>query len=128
MPKTGVTPAEAIVQHIIHQGKNGGSTFGEDMDKIKVTGTAMSPGPTKEDPDALEHERTAQEELKRLQAKYGTLTNKKGDKILRLIWPDVINPRLPATFAEIPWKDVSFDGLDVGTFDYGTSNGAAITQ
>jgi hypothetical protein len=128
VPKSGVTPAEALILHVIHQANNGGSTFGEEMDKIKVTGEAettvittpeegyswqenYTPAVTKS------HPRTNVEELKRLQSRYGGLKNKKGDTILSLIWPDKLHPQLPQRFEDIVWKDIQFDGLEVGAVD-----------
>lgn len=140
VPKTGVTPAEALVLHVLHQANNGGSTFGEDMAKIEVLDgeaeTVVVVEEAKGRPYSKEfvpaetraHRRTNVEEFRRLASKYGSLTNKKGDKILTLIFPDRLNPKLPEKFSDLNWKEIQFNGLEMGSFDYGTSGGQAITQ
>lgn len=141
VPKKDVTPAEALVLHVIHQANNGGSTYGEEMDKIKVTGEAQEVSHVEDEvrdkkrnlitpakPVFRDEPRTDVEELKRLTRKYGNLTNKRGDKILNLIFPDKMNPKLPQAFSDLKWKEISFDGLEIGTTDYGNSGGLAITN
>ena len=41
VPLKDVTPAQAMFLHILHGPHNGGKTFGEDMNKIEIVGTAM---------------------------------------------------------------------------------------
>ena len=36
IPLFNVTPAEAVILHVLHQGNNGGMTFGEQFEKIEV--------------------------------------------------------------------------------------------
>jgi hypothetical protein len=40
VPITDLTPAEAILLHVLHGPANGGRTFGDDFSKIEVIGTA----------------------------------------------------------------------------------------
>lgn len=140
VPKAGVTPAEALLLHILHQTNNGGSTFGEDMSKIEVlegeAETVVVLEEAKGRPYSKEyvpavtksHTRTNAEEYRRLQSKYGGLTNKKDVKILSLIFPDRLNPKFPEKFSDLNWKEIQFDGSELGSFDFGTSGGLAITQ
>jgi hypothetical protein len=109
VPVTNATPAEAVLLHLLHQGNNGGSTFGEDMDKITVTGVAKDGDKVRSDVD----------ELKRLKAKYGHCVNKKGDKIVGLVWAG-LNVKLPQTFKELVWADVSYDGVEVAPLNLAT--------
>ena len=111
IPVNGITPAEAVVLHILHQGNNGGSTYGEDMDRITLLGEAKS---LTNDKVA----RTDNEELRRLLGKYPA-TNKKGDKIVKLIWPGA-DAKLPTTFKSINWSSVSYDGVEVAPVNYAT--------
>jgi hypothetical protein len=111
IPINNVTPAELLVLHVLHQGNNGGSSYGEDMDKITVTGEAKS----------LVNStiaRTDNEELRRLLGKY-TAQNKKGDKIVKLIWPGM-DVKLPKTFKEIKWSEIEFDGVEVAPINIAT--------
>lgn len=108
VPVKGVTPAEAVLLHILHQGNNGGNTFGEEMDKIKILGDARGA-----DGQAM---RTDAEEMRRLMAKYGRCVNKKGTRIIKLIWPE-LSPKLPKTFAELKWSDIQYDGEDIAALD-----------
>lgn len=212
VPIIGLTPAEALVLHVLHQANNGGSTFGEEFEKIQVTGEAqtvvgVSPeeiipaveavpaveacpavaakpavaykpavphkpatvgtpavgtpstpsykpaiAGTPEIPgqpevlaqDAVEAQpavaavaavaaqpqkvkpavtktrpRTDVEEVRRLTAKYGRNVNKKGDRILKLIWPEM-SPKLPQKFSDLDWKNLNFDGVEVGAVNYAT--------
>lgn len=140
VPVMGCTPAEAIVLHIIHQNNNGGSTFGEEMDKIDILpGEAedvetLIPAERDEKGNVTKAEerimkpRTDVSELNRLKRKYGGLTNKKGDKVLNLIFPDKMNPRLPEKFSDLKWRELAFDGTEVASSDFGTSGGLAISQ
>ena len=41
VPRSDVTPAEAMFLHILHQANNGGLTFGDEFKHIKVIGQAM---------------------------------------------------------------------------------------
>ena len=102
-----VTPAEALLLHIMHQVNNGGSTYGEDMDKIKVKGEAKG-----RDGKA----RTSVEEVRRLTSKYGHCVNKRGDKIVKLIWPE-LSPKLPEKFSDLRWNELQYDGLTVAATD-----------
>jgi hypothetical protein len=102
IPLTNVTPAEAMMLHVLHQGNNGGSTFGEDMDKIKVTG---------------ESELTDAQEYNRLFAKYGRCVTKKGVTIISLLFPNRFSLNFPKKFSEIPWSELTFDGNDIAALD-----------
>lgn len=106
VPVTNITPAEALVLHIVHQGNNGGSTFGEDFDKITVVSDVK---------------RSDNDEVRRLSAKYAQCVNKKGDKIVKLIWPGV-SPKLPQKFAELDWKNINYDGVEVSAINYVTQS------
>lgn len=159
VPMSDMTPAEAVVLHVLHQANNGGSTFGEEFEKISIlTGEATTQtGMTEEQvipaveavaakpavgevgkpeyvaavaatpakPEQIIpakpilRARTDLEELKRLTAKYGRNVNKKGDRIVKLIWPEM-NPKLPAKFSDIDYKNLGFDGIEVGTINYAT--------
>lgn len=132
VPITGLTPAEALVLHILHQGNNGGSTFGEEFEKITdkkecvvvlepavpAVGEVGKPGyvPAKA---AVTRPRTDVEELRRLTAKYGANVNKKGDKIIKLIWPGM-DVKLPQTFDQLDWKNLQYDGVEVAPVNYAT--------
>jgi hypothetical protein len=203
VPITGVTPAEALVLHVLHQANNGGSTFGEDFDKIDIQGEALvesqipdmvqpaipaisyqpakpatapvqgrpyipgkpavigvlaqgTPGqpgyvagvegqpevlgvaaiPYTPAQDAVPEikarayqpervltyktgtrPRTDVEEIRRLTAKYGNCVNKRGDKIVKLIWPEM-SPKLPQKFSELDWKGIQYDGTEVAAINY----------
>jgi hypothetical protein len=116
VPILGVTPFEAVLLHVLHQANNGGSTFGDEMNKIEV---AKEPAKTGDKP------RTDIEEYKRLQSKYGSVVNKKGDKIVALVWAG-LGQKPPQTFKELIWKDVQFDGTEVAPLNYATG-GVATT-
>lgn len=137
IPIVGLTPAEALVLHILHQGNNGGSTFGEEFDKIKVEGEAKveteAAVPEEKDLDgkvtqkavaAKIRVRTDAEELRRLKAKYGSNVNKKGDRIVGLIWPGV-DVKLPQKFSELNWKELAYDGVEVAAVNYITGTPVA---
>lgn len=230
VPVMGMTPAEALVLHVLHQANNGGSTFGEEFEKIElqkgeaqtvtgmteeqvipmveaVVGKPAIPGkqavaykaaveaiaykaavqgkpaiaaqPAVGNPgepgykpaieavaavpfqpevkevkaqpevlaqDAVEavpaviavaakpeqtipakpisRDRTDVEEMKRLTAKYGRNVNKKGDRILKLIWPEM-SPKLPSRFDQLDWKNLSFDGVEVASVNYLTGTPVA---
>jgi hypothetical protein len=198
VPVTGITPAEALVLHVLHQSNNGGSTFGEDFDKIDIQGDALvvtgnEPETVVEEVHAVPYQaarpavaavtgrppvpaipaqpqvgipgqvgykpavaavaevagieaipaqdavaevkatayqpkktipgkqitrlRTDVEEVRRLTAKYGGCVNKKGDKIVKLIWPEM-SPRLPQLFSELDWKGIQYDGTEVAAINY----------
>lgn len=142
VPVVGLTPAEAVVLHILHQGNNGGSTFGDDFKKITVTGEAVveleagkpatpakgvvgQPGfvaavaavPAKNRP------RTDNEELRRLTSKYAGCVNKTGQKIVKLIWPSG-DAKLPAKFSELKWNEIQYDGAEVAPLNYITGQPA----
>lgn len=225
VPVTGLTPAEALVLHVLHQANNGGSTFGEEFEKIVIAKTpaqtvtghteeqvipavevqpavegrpgkaAVAYKPTveavayraavqgkpavaaqpavgvpgepgykpaveaiaavpfqpevkevKAQPEVLAQEavpaiaavaavpakpaqvipakditrdRTDVEEVRRLTVKYGKNVNKKGDRILKLIWPEM-SPKLPQKFSELDWKNLNYDGIEVGAVNYVT--------
>ena len=111
IPIVDATPAEAQVLHILHQGNNGGSSFGDKMDSYEVKGEAKSAdGKTA---------RTDIEEFRRLNAKYGRCVNKKGDKIIKLIWPES-NPKLPQKFSDLKWAEIQYDGTDVAAVNLAT--------
>ena len=129
VPLKDVTPAQALVLHLLHQGNNGGSSYGEDMNKIEITGDALTVEATYESGKPTKtHPRTASEEYKRLFSLYGGLTNKKGDRLLSKVFPDKSNLKMPEKFSDLKWAELSYDGVDVAASDFGTSAGAAITQ
>ncbi|MEI6482971.1 MAG: hypothetical protein WCO62_06105 [Betaproteobacteria bacterium] len=102
VPVSNITPAEALILHIVHQGNNGGSTFGEDFEKITVVSN---------------DKRSDNDEVRRLSAKYAQCVNKKGDKLVKLIWPGIA-PKLPQKFAELDWKNINYDGVEVSAINY----------
>jgi hypothetical protein len=106
----GVTPFEAVLLHVFHQANNGGSTYGDEMNKIEVEKTPALTG---------DKPRTDIEEYKRLQSKYGAVVNKKGDKIVALVWAG-LGQKPPQTFKELVWKDIQFDGVEVAPLNYAT--------
>lgn len=116
VPLEGVTPAEAMLLHILHGPSNGGLTFGEDFNKITVVGTAKV-----KEGEKL-RDRTDVEELRRLRGKYGSARDKQGKPLIEIVWPDRNNPKLPATFKEIKWADVAADnaGIDAAPVNYAT--------
>ena len=69
--------------------------------------------------------RTAAEELRRLAAKYAGARNKKNEPIINEVWPDKLNPKLPETFAEIPWTEVSQTGIETAPLNYATGGVAS---
>lgn len=159
VPVTGMTPAEALVLHVLHQANNGGSTFGEEFEKIVIAKTPAQTitGRTEEEvipaveavagkpavgvlgqlgyvaavpaipakaavtvpAKDITHDRTDVEEVRRLTVKYGKNVNKKGDRILKLIWPEM-SPKLPQKFSELDWKNLNYDGIEVGAVNYVT--------
>jgi hypothetical protein len=153
--------------HILHGTQNGGSTFGEEFEKITVVGSAMvSTGQTKKvvdkpaiayvapvvakaavgvpgqpgfqpavaevkevlGQDEVSHlepvlrSRTDAEELRRLSAKYASARTKDNKPVIDTVWPDKLNPKLPQTFKEIKWQDVSgvASSVDVAAVNYAT--------
>ena len=132
VPVVGCTPAEALVLHVLHQGNNGGSTFGDEMDKINIlpgeasiacdepakpaVGEVGKPGYVAAVPARKERPRTDAEELRRLKRKYGHCVTKKGDSILGKIWPG-IDAKLPQKFSDLDYSKLSFDGLEVASLD-----------
>lgn len=121
VPKSDVTPAEAMFLHILHGPANGGKTFGEKMDNIKVDGTAMVSELDK-DGKAKLRPRTDAEELTRLLSKYKQALNKKGEPIINEIWPDRFNPKLPQTFKELNWVQIGAQaqGIEPAAVNYAT--------
>lgn len=105
IPVFNATPAEAMVLHIMHQANNGGSSFGEDMDKITVLG---------------EEERSNTAEYNRLKAKYGKVMTKKGDSLLSLIFPNKFNLTMPQKFADLDWTQIVYDGQELQAAGIGT--------
>jgi hypothetical protein len=157
VPIKNVTPAEAQVLHVLHQANNGGSTFGEEFDKIEIIGEALvQTGITPEQvipavpaqpavgevgkpnykpaveakveqvipAKPITRPRTAKEELQRLTRKYGHCVNKKGDRIVKLIWPES-DPKLPQKFSDIDWKNVGAENVEVASLNYATGKPAA---
>jgi hypothetical protein len=116
IPVTGATPAEAVLLHVLHQCNNGGSTFGDEMDKITVEGQAK-------DGDSI---RSDVSELRRLKAKYGHCVTKKGDKIIGLLWPGV-NVQLPQKFSDLKWAEIQYDGVDMAPLNFATNAPLAAT-
>lgn len=112
VPLTGVTPAEAMVLHIFHQSNNGGSTFGEDMDKIYVDKDKEG----KEIDYKIDHA----VELNRLFSKYGRIGDKKGNPILNVIFPDKMNPKLPEKYSDLKWANIQFDGSQIAAVNIAT--------
>lgn len=107
VPKVGVTPAEATILHILHQANNGGSTFGEDMDKIYVN--------KDKDGKVIDYKIDHAVELNRLTALYGHVITKKGEPILNLVFPDRMNPKLPEKFSDLNWANIQFDGSKIAS-------------
>lgn len=115
VPITDMTPAEAMLLHILHGPSNGGLSFGEEFEKITVTGTAK----VKDDKGVL-RDRTDVEELKRLRAKYGGARDKTNKSIIDSIWPNKLQPNLPKTFKEIKWTEVADAGFETASINYAT--------
>ena len=108
VPLKGLTPAEMVILHIIHN-----ANVGQD--------------PIHSITDINEIDRSPVEEHKRLRAKYGHLATKKGDKLITLIYPGLSAP-LPEDFDDVKTSELQYDGVTVGATDFGTSGGAAITR
>lgn len=139
VPINDVTPAEAMLLHILHGGQNGGLSFGEEFEKITITGTAkvvkdIPAQPAKGEvgkagyvaakaahKDALV-DRTDAEELARLRKKYGGARDKGNKAIIDSVWPDKFNPKLPQKFSDINWQEVgsAAAGLEVAATNYAT--------
>ena len=107
VPKVGVTPAEAMILHVLHQANNGGSTFGEDMDKIYMD--------KDKDGKVIDYKVDHAAELNRLTALYGGVVTKKGEPILNLVFPDRMNPKLPEKFSDLKWANIQFDGSKIAS-------------
>jgi hypothetical protein len=129
VPLVNITPAEAMFLHIIHGPSNGGSTFGEEFEKLTVVGTAkvqVSPAVVDEDgkitKPAVLRDRTDAEELRRLTAKYSGARTKDNKPIIDGIWPDKFSPKLPQTFKDIKWMEVSANasGVELAAVNYAT--------
>ena len=116
VPLNDITPAEAMLLHILHGAANGGSTFGEEFEKLTVTGTAKV-----KEGEKL-RDRTDAEELARLRAKYSMARNNKNEPIVNTVWPDRFNPKLPQKFSEIKWKELANAGVEVAAVNYATGN------
>ena len=114
VPLSNVTPAEAMLLHILHGPANGGSTFGEDFEKITVVGTA------KVDEGGKLRDRTDAEEVRRLGAKYNQARDKENKPFINSICPDKLNPKLPQKFSDIKWQDVSAVGIETAAVNYAT--------
>ena len=148
VPLRDVTPAQAMLLHILHGPANGGMTFGEEFEKINVVGTAkvvVTPAvveplvpavgvkgqigyqpeiPAKTVKEAVLRDRTDAEELRRLGALYSQARNKKNEPIIDQIWPDKFNPKLPQTFKELKWADIgqAAAGIETAAVNYVTGN------
>jgi hypothetical protein len=150
VPLKDVTPAEAMLLHILHGPFNGGSSFGEKQEKIEVVGEALvgADVPDKVEPDrniaavgkpgeanyqAARVEkgkvlstkkgtraRTDAEELARLRAKYSMAKDKTLTPIVDKVWPDKFNPKLPQKFEDIDWKQASSSGIETANLNYVT--------
>jgi hypothetical protein len=147
IPLKDVTPAEAMFLHILHGPHNGGKTFGENFEKIEVSGEALvrDKVPDKVEPakaavgkpgDAnyvaavpakvISHKeglrpRTGVEELRRLTLKYAGAKDKAGKPLLDTIFPDKFNPKLPEHFSDIKWTDLA-GGPEQGVVNYATGS------
>ena len=132
VPLKDVTPAEAMFLHILHGPSNGGSTFGEEFEKITVVGQAKvkvgEPTPAvgiagqpgyQPATDGL-RDRTPAEEYRRLAAKYSGARDKLNKPIIESIWPDRLNPKMPNTFKEIQWQEVAGVGIETAAVNYAT--------
>lgn len=161
VPIKGLTPAEAIVQQVLHGSNAGGTAFEEikngkpDFKDITTAQVVVTPAvvknviiaahtkkgqvlkpadPTKGTPEeriqdeeipqtiesrvittAVMRDRTEAEELQRLRAKYGGLTNKKSTNLLGLIFGTGMSVKLPQKFSELDFNKISYNGLDVST-------------
>jgi hypothetical protein len=114
VPLKDVTPAEAMFLHILHGPSNGGLSFGEEFRHIEVVGKALVVE------NGKSRDRTDAEELRRLSAKYGQARDKDNKPILNSVWPDRLNPKLPATFKEIKWLEVGSLGIETAAVNYAT--------
>ena len=116
VPKDDVTPAEALLLHVLHGPNNGGKTFTEKMDNFSVVGQAMIQEGEKQRP------RTDVEEVARLRRKYSQAQNKERKLIVDLLWPDKFNVKLPQTFKELKWTDIAqaTQGIEVAALNYVT--------
>ena len=114
VPLKDVTPAEALLLHILHGPSNGGLTFGDEFDKIEVVGTAQVVENGKPRP------RKDAEELRRLLGKYNGARNNKNEPIINSIWPDKLNPKLPQTFKELDWQVIGSTGIETAAVNYAT--------
>lgn len=127
VPVIGVTPFEAVLLHVLHGANNGGSSYGDKMDAIELgkepAKTLVTPAEGEKGKpgykEATYRDRTNIEEYNRLKVKYGSVVNKKGDKIVGLVWAGLAqNP--PQKFSDIKWSDVQFDGVEVAPLNYAT--------
>ena len=116
VPLANVTPAEVMLLHILHSSANGGLTFGEEFEKITVTGKALV------EVGGKLRDRTDAEELRRLTAKYGTARDQKNNPIINSIWPDKFNPKLPQTFKELNWSEIGGSGIETAPVNYATGS------
>jgi hypothetical protein len=114
VPLKDVTPAEALLLHILHGPSNGGLTFGDEFDKIEVVGTAQVVEKGKPRP------RKDTEELRRLLGKYNGARNNKNEPIINSIWPDKLNPKLPQAFKELDWQAIGSTGIETAAVNYAT--------
>lgn len=120
VPLNDVTPAEAMFLHILHGPSNGGLSFGEEFDKIKIVGTAkVKTGVDAAGKDVL-RDRTPAEEYRRLANKYSGARDKTNKPIIESIWPDRLNPKMPATFKEVAWQEVASAGIETAAVNYAT--------
>ena len=71
---------------------------------------------------AKTHPRTDAEELARLSRLYSGARDKKNEPVINSVWPDKFNPKLPQTFASIPWKTASQSGIETAPLNYATGN------
>jgi hypothetical protein len=127
VPLKDLTPAEAMFLHILHGPSNGGLTFGEEFDKIVIVGTAkvvVTPADVDDKGKVLKpavlRDRTAAEEYRRLAAKYSGARDKTNKPIIETIWPDRLNPVVPATFKEVKWAEVGSAGIETAAVNYAT--------
>ena len=116
VPVMGCTPAEAIILHVLHQNMNGGKTFEfkDDKGALRFVPATITQALTDGKP------RTHSQELRRLTAKYGHNVNKQAQKIVTLLWPNKMNPSLPEKFADLNWREITYDGLEVASLNYAT--------
>jgi hypothetical protein len=137
VPLKDVTPAEAMFLHILHGPSNGGSTFGEEFEKITVIGSAKVQGPATPAKPAVGvpgqpgfvaavpasdglRDRTPAEEYRRLAARYNGARDKLNKPIIESIWPDRLNPKMPDTFKEIQWAEIAGTGIETAAVNYAT--------